>query len=275
MLSSKNVLTEVGDPTKGIDETKILSLRLTGMGQLAVVDESFEKSERIDDTRKLLGLQLVKMVFDFLIWHELGHIFYGHVDYIHSILGAHEVKEIQREEESGTVLDPLVSQTLEMSADRFAANQTMVILEMLISTPEALTPGLRPYFNAWPSAFKMWVFSSYTFFRFFSSLNSANGIAKAFYPPPAVRSHLMTAVARSVLHQADNAPSQDDISKFFKDAILSVERAFAEISQTEIDFTHLTFSVQDEVFAHGSLLIKNWENVKPLLEPFSLLPLTF
>jgi hypothetical protein len=56
--------------------------------------------------------------------------------------------------------------------------------------------------------------------------------------------------------------------------ILDVEKAFEEISQKELDFTHLIFSTQEDVFAHGQILLKNWENIKPLLQPFTFLPLT-
>lgn len=85
MLSSKNVLTEVGDPAKGIDTNKIFSFRLTSMGQLAVTEERTENSEPIEDIRVLFGFQLVKMAFEFLIWHEFAHTIYGHVDYVHSV----------------------------------------------------------------------------------------------------------------------------------------------------------------------------------------------
>lgn len=212
------------------------------------------------------------MAFEFLIWHEFAHIIYGHVDYVRSILGSFELKE--KKEKSRTMLDPLVSQTLEMCADSFAAKQSLAIWQLLISKPDALTPELRPYFNTWPSVLRMWMFSTYTFFRLFSDLNNANGIRNSFHPPPSVRSHLVQAIARTVLQNTNNAPSTEDIKNICNDAIIAVELAFIEISQ-EIDLTHLTFSIQDDAFVHGSFLIKNWENVKPLLQPFTLSPFTF
>lgn len=272
MIESKNVLTEVGDPEREMNTDKIFSLRLTNMGQLAVTEKHSENAEPIDNLRILFGFQLIKMAFEFLVWHELAHIIYGHVDYVHSVLGSFELKEIKREE-SRNQLDPLVSQTLEMHADRFATQQSIAILEMLISNPDALTPALRPYFNTWPSVIKMWVFSTYTFFRLFSDHNYAEGIKNAFHPPPSLRSHLIQAVAEAVIRGADNAPSAEDISKIRKEAMLAVEWAFHEISQKGLDFSHLTFSIQDDAFAHGIFLINNWKNIKPLLQPFSLMPL--
>ena len=51
ILSNKKVLTDVGDPAKGIDTSKIYSLRLTAMGQLAVTKDYSEHSEPIEDIR--------------------------------------------------------------------------------------------------------------------------------------------------------------------------------------------------------------------------------
>lgn len=272
MMENKNVLTEVGDPEKEMNVNKIYSLRLTSMGQLAVTEMHSENSEPIDNVRILLGFQLVKMAFEFLVWHELAHIIYGHVDYVHSILGSFELKEIEREE-SKNQLDPLVCQTLEIHADRFATQQSIAILEMLISNPDALTPALRPYFNSWSSVIKMWVFSTYAFFRFFSDHNYADGIRNTFHPPPSLRSNLVQAVVEAAIQGADNGPSAKEISMIRKEAMLAVEWAFHEISQKGLDFSNLAFSIQDDVFAHGAFLMNNLKNIKPLLQPFTLMPL--
>ena len=272
MMESKNVLTEIGNPEREMNTDKIFSLRLTSMGQLAIPEEHSENSEPIDNVRILFGFQLIKMAFEFLTWHELAHIIYGHVDFIHSVLGASELNEIDRGEPRSQ-FDPLVIQTLEMNADRFATQQSIAVLEMLMSNSDALTPALRPYFNTWPSVIKMWTFSTYTFFRLFSNNNSATGIKNAFHPPPSLRSHLVQAVAGAVIQGADNAPSVEDISRIRKDSIIAVENAFQEISPNELDFSHLTFSIQDDVFAHGVFLMNNWNKIKSLLQPFSLMPL--
>jgi len=271
MMESKNILTEIGDPERKMDTDKIFSLKLTSMGQLAIPEQDSENSVPIDNVRILFGFQLIKMAFEFLVWHELAHIIYGHVDYVHSVLGS--FVELKEREEYRKQLDPLVSQTLEMDADRFAAQQSIAVLEMLISNPDALTPALRPYFNTWPSVFKMWTFSTYTFFRLFADHNHAAGIRNAFHPPPSLRSHLVQAVAEAVIRGANDAPSSEDISIIRKDTILAVEWAFHEISQKGLDFSHLSFSIQDDIFSHGIFLMNNSKNVRPLLQPFTLMPL--
>jgi hypothetical protein len=272
MMESKNVLTEVGDPDREMNTAKVFSIRLTNMGQLAVTEKHSKDSEPIDNIRILFGFQLIKMAFEFLIWHELAHIVFGHVDYIHSVLGAFELKEIEREE-SRSRLDPIVSQTLEIKADQFATQQSIAIWGMLISNPDALTPALRPYFKTWPMVIKMWIFSTYTFFRLFSDHNYTKGIRNAFHPPPSLRSHLVQAVAGAVIQGAIDAPSAEEISIIRKDAILAVEWAFHEISKKGLDLSHLTFSIQDEAFSHGIFLMNNWEKIKPLLQPFALMEL--
>lgn len=274
MLSSKIFLTDIRDPAKEVDTKEMLLIRLTKMGQFMLTKDLPEKPVPINHIRILFAFQLMKMAVEFLVLHEFAHIIYGHLDFVRSVLGSFEVKEIEEKKESRNCTDPLIWQSLEMNADSYAAKRSIDILEILISNPDALGPELRPYLNEWPSALRMWVYSTYTFFRLFSNQNNTTGIRNGFHPPPSIRSHLILAVAYSVLGDRIGTHSSENLSKICMDAIVEVEGFFEEISQKEVGFTYLNFMIEEEVFAHSLLLLKNWKNVEFMLQPFTYLPLT-
>jgi len=273
MYSSKIFLADVGEQVKEVDADEKFFLRLTHMAQFALPDDPPTKSSPINDIRFFLSFQIMKMAFEFLVWHEFAHIIYGHLGFVHSVLGSFEIREMKREKETRKWIDPLISQTLEVKADSYAAIRGMDILEILISNPGMLSPGLRPYFNDWSVALKMWVFATYTFFRLFSNQNIATGMKKASHPPPSVRSHLVLAVAISALDGRNNVPPSRILSKLCVTAAAEIEMVFGEISQNVPDFTHLIFSTQDEISEHALFLGKHWNNVMPLLQPFTFSPL--
>ena len=273
IMSSKKILTDVGDPSKGMEAKKTLNPTLTELGQLTLPKEHHETSAPIDNTRILFAQQLIKMVFEFLIWHEFAHVIFGHVDYVHSVLGSFEIEEIEGEKEPHNWLDALVSQTLEMEADGFATNRGLDILDVLITNPDALTSELRPYLNDWSSAIKMWVFAIYTFFRLFSNQNNVRGIEKASHPVPAVRSILVLATVCTILQPKNDAAFLERVSKICIDAAAAVEGAFEEILQQKLDLTHFSFIMQEEASAHGHFLMKNRNAIIPLLQPFTYAPL--
>jgi len=274
MMSSRNIFTGIGDVTKEAETKKIFNAQLTDLGQLAVVKDQHEILTPVSYARGLLAQLFIDIAIEFLIAHEYAHIIFGHVDYCHSILGTFEIEETTQKSTTSKVIDPLVSQTLEMDADSFATNRGMEMLNLIFTNPNFAVPDAQQFYKNWPSMIKMWVFSIYTFFRIFGHTNNSNSIKTDLHPPASIRSHLVMANIFSIFQVKYDTSLLSEISTICIDAALTVEKAFEEISHQGFDLAPLDFSKKEEALIHGRFLMKNWNIVRPLLEPFTYIPLS-
>lgn len=111
---------EVGDfeTLAGIRWSEDMSAVLKNLARLGI---SRERAPRCPERRQLAG-RVMSMALDFIFFHEMGHILYGHTDYLRMRGQGGKLAEF----EAHSTLDPEFRQAIELHADSYAVWQITV-----------------------------------------------------------------------------------------------------------------------------------------------------
>lgn len=152
-----------------------------------VVDEQlFPEIKSNVEERKDLIFKLQVMSFNFIVCHELGHLFNGHIDFGRLNL----MKEIMNFNQSDRS-EIIYNKTIELDADAFAMNRMLEFNENLITNKlkENNSENVVRYY------YKILLFSMYSFYLFLGETFKASEIKEDTYFSPAVRQLLNLTIA--------------------------------------------------------------------------------
>jgi hypothetical protein len=135
-----------------------------------------------DPTRREFAYYLARIAMDFIVFHEFGHIRNGHCRYVSALKGNSFISEGVLSAGAGASngIDPLTRQVIELDADAFAANMTL-----MLTTTDTYNRPLDHY----ESRVCDWCFAIMSFFWMWGLGTSAKTILADPYPPPAFRFH--------------------------------------------------------------------------------------
>ncbi len=270
MLSNKFVLKEFGDISEESEVKTIYNPQITDTNVLFISKEPSEKIAPKNKERFHLAQLLTSHAINFLGMHEYAHINFGHLDYIINSTNKLDWSEtIHYNSEKEKSIDPVISQTLEMDADCFAVSIGLRTIISANKNIDKVKPELIPFYKDLFSALKLWLFSIYTLFRLFGhSIPKMADIKTLSHPPASIRQHMVFSTACTFFIE-NKAEFIDKLKEVIPATISEVENAFKIISITKQDHSFFSFGHTTEASNHIIFLMRNWNKVRPLLEPYT------
>ena len=263
MLANPNVLINYGNPDEEILHNKVYNIQLTEYVDISNILGIGHSITPISQFRGELASNLTLSSTLFLAMHELAHVVNGHVDYVST---SHSINIIE-ENYAGKFANPLVSQTLEMDADCFGI---VINVRRILSILKSDIPEFaKPLYKSFKDSIHLFSFSVYSLWRLFGMGEYNDEILDTYnYPPPGLR-QFMSLSTISTMFLVDGKPNEE-ISNALNRAILDVETAFDAISEYQGTQRPIVFALTSNSQKHVDIVRRNWNNVRPLLEPFTL-----
>jgi hypothetical protein len=266
MLSDPECLPEIGDPS--------IELRHDGFDPATFEVDFSHPSVRKRahepkcSVRSKYATSLANAGFYFLFFHELGHIFNGHINWLEQNLGFRALSE--RGASSILGLDKLTLQTLEMDADSFACD---AILMWALRAKHGATPN-RPVIpmdtglgTPLETIFLL-VVSIYSVFRIFSDeeIISEESIFDNDHPPAAFRQMYIMATFLAVIEKY-GIVEQAGFLECVGRAIGAVEKAFKRMTGRKPAYSSNLDRVSELRSAVLRKLLAHWKALRPQLDP--------
>jgi len=273
MMSNPNILPEFGDVSREIAPEKIYNAQFTSFDHYNNIVEIDRKNIPIpkDINRYRLGMLLSCFVTRFLVAHEYGHILCGHIGYGDSLFESFSMTEYFNSYPAGSRLEPLTSQALELCADLYAFNVGINNILLALKERDAgIINGTQPFFNGLENSLKLWLFAIYSYMRLFGMCSfKIDSLKEYLHPPQAVRSLLYFKWLEPQLITKKSPLPTQSVQNIIDEAIDSVERAFAEISEQEYNQSFLNSALESDVMQHVLLIFENWDNARRLTVPYT------
>jgi len=273
MLSNPNILIDYGDALSETNMEKVFTVQMTDYENLFNING--EAALPKDKVRQNLARHFTAQALKFLVTHEYGHIVCGHLGYLDSLGLDQSLKEADGFIDNKINFTPIFSQTLELDADSIGIVYTIRSAQYLLSI--ALPDEFKLFYKNLNDTLSLWLFPIYSLWKL-SDNNEPN--SKEFHnlshPSPSTRQYITIATISTMLISSpkDFKLDGEEIKRLvaaLHQTTLDVENAFSEISEQIFDDSLLMLN--SEVIDHSILLQKNWNNVRPLLEPFAFVKL--
>jgi len=265
MLASKSLFPEIGNPLIEKETRKIYNAQITDANTLFLVVDPNENFTPVDESRLVLSEYLTAFAIEFLAMHEYAHVIFGHVDYLNSKSQTFYWNEAV--ESKKCLIDPLISQTLEMDADCYGVSLGM---QKVVGIVNSHNSNPLPFSSSLDSCLAMWLFSVYSLFRIFGFKNvSIESIKETCHPLTGIRQHLIGATVIAYFETTNQIDFASKVAKISADVHFQVEKAFEEISEQGYDVSALSAGYHQKSLEHSHLLVEHWNAVRPELEKFA------
>ena len=212
---------------------------------------------------------LTAVAIQFLIMHEYAHLIFGHVHKLNNEKGAFILSEVDANS-SSSGFDGLTLQTWEMDADCYAAKMSILRLLQMVRYKDQLNPQIRDFYNSDEAALTTLSFAWGCLFNLFG-LGPVrwHDLDTYTHPPAIVRNHYCMAAVHTFLQTA-REPSLEILTHSISSGLGLSFQAFNEIFEDGMDpQSHIKMYTEGIGMAHAKKLYKNWQYVRPSLEPFS------
>lgn len=217
-----------------------------------------------DDYQK--AINHIKIVLQFLIYHELCHIYRGHVDYIQKELSLDSISEI--DDSPDYVFNINLKQTLEMDADSLSTKSFYETSEYLLQND--------PLFSQEDYLYE-YVYSIYCFFRIFGFYSlKISEIKSSTHPPASIRiSFILDHIATIMLELNKSEYERNKIIDKILQAIKDAENDVCNITffENQLDSFKEIYR-DDKIKKYKSNILKNWQTLKPDLEKYTFIKLS-
>jgi len=253
ILSSPNILKDLGDVSLEVHHDKIFSARISDENH--IIDDFVRPN---CEKRRSLALQLISQAVHYLFLHELAHIRNGHLDLLDYLPNDSNllVQAMTNKKE----FIPLVSQTLEMDADAAATLLGTQQIEFICSNQ--WTEGfLHDFFIVKDQSVALWAFSVMIVWSIsnFGEKESEINILSS-HPGVGVRGYIVSNMIQTIY------PNDDKLLDMAGEYMGEALKAFLEISESK--FHKQSFTVEKER-KFTAFLTAYWNNVRPFLEPYA------
>jgi hypothetical protein len=222
-----------------------------------------------DQGRMTVALILAELAFEFLIFHEIGHIVGGHLEILQIRQNMRAISEF--EYTLGNTSDYLLRQTLECDADAFACHVTS-----FVHNHDKMAEHLYKLVN--PPKWKSKEFAILTYligvgvlFRSLYPKAPARIVqCNSFHPHPAVRACLVASstMARELFH---GYVTSDTLSDIVGDSVRNIEDVWTGLCLPGQHLEEPAVWAQNVQYATMELF-KSYGNTRMLLEQYARVP---
>jgi len=270
MTANPNVLKDFGNIDNESVLEKTFNAQITTIKLLDLTSDVIAIPN--DKSRQILAFFLTNTVFKFLIAHEYGHIVDGHCDFFNNKINDFTINEFPNGKPK---LDPLISQALELDADLFAVTKVIIELEALLQNIEYVEDIYQPFYKNFETNLFLITYSMYTFHRMSGMTKYDEVDLKTISHPPASIRHGIALAQIGKMYEykhrneTDLIGLKEKISYIMNLAMYEVETAFAAISEQPLSFDYLNFAGSDMAINHVSLILEQWNVIKPAVKEFA------
>jgi hypothetical protein len=238
--------------------------------KLIIQDVPADRQQRLatrlaDRSRNDIVRILTMMAMRFLTAHEVTHIINGHLRYQMRASGAQrfEMAEAEQEQPAG---EALFRQTLEMDADAGAVLLSMPGITVA-EWDSKYANTLHEVYRKPELALKMWLFAMCSLFRLLHDASPTFDPERSTDPAPMLRALLVLSTLDEVLRKKKFNRLRGLIPELLNSALVEAERSFADILGSPPDLSGWKDALA--LRQHGDVITRNWERVRPVLEPYS------
>ncbi len=236
-------------------------------GELFFVQQATFESEPI---RRKLGAALFDAAMDFVLMHEVAHLWNGHVDYLHQKAGPLAYREMGLVEATG--LDLGEAQAMEFDADSFAAQKVFARIARENPFAEFSTGLLKdhkvPLDGETTASWYFTWFMIYVLFRAFDEACSIAGGGVRPQPPAALRlATLLPTIAGVAARQGWSKLDMGQWEIIATEAALEAEGAFCRLRRMPVDTEGFRSAWDGRAFDVIDFHLRTWERLGPALAP--------
>jgi hypothetical protein len=233
MLSHPNILTKIGDPTKEHFSQPIPDYFFN----IRQMVESGHKGNYSlvkpkDVAREQYAYHLTYLALDYLFFHELSHILFGHIDLLKSGKGLGEDIPYHTDIVDRRNFD---MQTLEMDADCSAigrASEPLMDAHKKRDTIES--PHHRNFYNDPYNLLSDLLFAAYNVIRLYGEGNFRDlSLGSATHPEPRIRQMMLSWTMGPVADQHNL--DRGKMNSMLVPTIIESERAYTALTGNQID----------------------------------------
>ncbi len=269
MFSNKEIFSNIGNVSLETTSAKKLS-RFIYNDEIYFNTKVFESFLPQDPIRGSFSMMLSWLAINYLVHHEIGHIIRGHCGYYKSISYKQHWSELELKQFD----NPFHFQTMEMDADSFAVNYAFLSTDNVAQAKadgKTIDYPWNLIYTDIEIFFHYWTFAIYSFHRLCNIEHfNEEETNQLSHPPPSVRISLMMNNILSIMEKR-NMPKIESMSNMLVKTIVEAELAFSKITYEEnkpdIFFSNHVLSTN-----YTEKLMRNWNNVLPLIKPFAIAP---
>lgn len=153
-------------------------------------EEIFPEIQSDLEGKKDLVFRIQIMSILYIICHEVGHLYNGHIGY-NKMAFMQEINKLSEKKRNEIIF----RKTIELDADAFAMNRMLEYNESLIKVKSETKNQLSQY-ESIEYSYKILLFSMYSFYLFLGETFKKELIKKSTYFSPAIRQLLNLTIAR-------------------------------------------------------------------------------
>jgi len=235
-----------------------------------VIDEkNFPEIKSDLEGRKNLIFNLQMMSVLYIIFHELGHLYDGHLE----LENISFLKEIETPDNNKDRENILYDKTIEMDADAFAMCRMLEINEDLIGLKNKKEKNSYKGDNILYS-YKKLLFSIYSFYLLLDESYNTSNIKKETYFSPLVRQLLNLTITEEYVskRRPDYEKKIQDISDYLIENADFEHSPLREKSELEkkIDISKKVFYLSSSEYANEVLAVQQkWNDIRDDLEKYA------
>lgn len=272
MMSHPQILPSVGDVSKE-NAKKIFNAKIVNAEQLLIAKPYQEAIQPNDQTRYFFAISLAKNAFLYIILHELGHLYSGHLHYVKNY--SNNLMVVESNDIDYKKLSELDYQTLELDADSYSLNNCIKYLLALGNNQNIIKNNFVSFFKTpYDITFNM-CFSVQSIFTLYD-INDYNpeSFGQLKHPPIGIRQKHMALFLCQILEMIFG---KQDIEKFWDAVALGSGdsmQAFDFISESPVNHANFVNSFKEEIDKqHLDKILYNWQYVRPTLAKYSRIKL--
>jgi len=264
MLGNKAILSNVGNSINEVDPEKLFNIHILDINLLAAIAEPVIP---VDSTRMALVVWLANKAVQTITIHEYAHIINGHCDHMLNINSNGVITENLRHNSIVSSEDMMLSQTLEFDADAYSTQKGLTLLNIEWNQ-KVFRDELNSVFKSFSDMLYMWSFANYSIWKLFGVGNyDLDRLSTYSHPTPSIRQRFALDLI-STLYLDSN--KYDEVVGACLNAALEADRSFEKLSQTVETLKGWKINQDPRCEEHMQRLMKNWKNVRPLLEPYAI-----
>lgn len=221
----------------------------------------------IDPIRKQVAEILSVLAVNYVVYHELAHIRFGHLKYEMTVGNRSHTSEKQL----GTAVNSFwTSQATEMNADAFATSEGLGYVFRLSEHHHQLPPPHNQAFAKPREALIIWFFAIYSLIRLFGEGDyNLDSLESLTHPPPRVRQMMVIQTVPAWLQAYKPELDSTDFLEASVAVAHLVEEAIAKITHGDVDTTGIKEAIDEKAVAHVENLVRHWTEIRPLILPYS------
>lgn len=267
MMSHPDIMPSIGE-AKSEKEKKIYNPKIVNAEELLIAKPYEEQIYPQDQTRYWYAISLAKSAFLYMILHELGHLFLGHLHYVKNY--TNHLLVVEDNDIDYKKLSELDYQTLELDADSFGLNLCIRYLLMLGDNPKIIKSNFASFFKTpFDIIFNM-CFSIQSIFSLYDiSDYTPESFSRLKHPPIGIRQKHLAIFVCQILEMIYG---KKDIEKLWEAVVLGSGdsmQAFDFISESPVSHINFVNSFKQESDKqHLDNILENWAKVRPVLAKY-------